>query len=65
VNKDQKIETVAEPAPVREMKAIPMADWDEALRALRNGITAITFGDTDVATLCMKMALRLLNPCPF
>jgi hypothetical protein len=50
------------PAPMREMKAIPLNDWNEALNALRAGIEA---QDHSAAMTAMKTALRLLNPCPF
>jgi hypothetical protein len=52
------------PAPELEKanKAIPMADWNEALNELRDGIVSKDF---EVAAACMKVALRLLNPCPF
>jgi hypothetical protein len=49
-------------APVREMKAIPLNDWNRALDALREGIAS---HDYQTAAACMKTALRLLNPCPF
>jgi hypothetical protein len=57
-------EAVFSPAPEPETanKVIPTADWNEALNELRDGIASKDF---EVAAACMKVALRLLNPCPF
>jgi hypothetical protein len=61
-DQDQISDVLLDAATMREMKAIPLNDWNRALDALREGIAS---HDYQTAAACMKVALRLLNPCPF